>query len=300
MRDVSHKFTTKRTARACATLTMLPATKQAVTDGRVPKGDPLPIAKAAAVMAAKKTTEWIPYCHNIPIEFVGVEFVLHEDRIEVFVDVTSVAKTGVEMEAMTAASAAALTLYDMLKMIDDDMEIVGIRLLEKKGGKSDFPSLKGWTSAVITASDRASRGDYEDQSGKILALGLERHGSEIPSLVVVPDEVEAIKGALAAFCALGVHLVLVTGGTGLSRRDVTPEAVEPLLERRLPGVEEALRSYGQSRNPLAMLSRSLAGVIGSTLVVCLPGSPSACEEAMSALFPSLLHALEVLSEEDSV
>lgn len=297
MRDVSHKFTTKRTARACATLTMLPSTRAAVTEGRVPKGDPLPIAKAAAVMAAKKTTEWIPYCHNIPIEHVGVEFILHGDRIEVFVEVTSIAKTGVEMEAMTAASAAALTLYDMLKMLDEEMEIVGVKLLEKKGGKSDFPRWEGWTSAVIVASDRASQSEYEDRSGVILAEGLTALGSQEPVKVIVPDEAEAIRGALSAFCASGVHLVLVTGGTGLSARDVTPEAVEPLLDRRLPGVEEALRSYGQSRNPLAMLSRSLAGVRGRTLIVCLPGSPKACEEALAALFPPLLHALEVLQEE---
>lgn len=297
MRDVSHKFTTKRTARACATLTMMPSTRAAVTEGRVPKGDPLPIAKAAAVMAAKKTTEWIPYCHNIPIEFVGVDFVLYEDRIEVFVEVTSIAKTGVEMEAMTAASAAALTLYDMLKMLDEEMEIVGIRLLEKKGGKTDFPRLEGWTSAVIVASDRASQGGYEDKSGEILVRGLSGFGSVEPVKVVVPDEIEAIRGALSAFCASGVGLVLVTGGTGLGQRDVTPEAVEALLDRRLPGVEEAFRNYGQSRNPLAMLSRSVAGVKGRTIVVCLPGSPKACEEAISALFPPLLHALEVLQEE---
>ncbi len=299
MRDVSHKFTTKRTARACATLTMLPSTRAAVTEGRVPKGDPLPIAKAAAVMAAKKTTEWIPYCHNIPIEYVGVEFVLGDDKIEVFVDVTSVAKTGVEMEAMTAASAAALTLYDMLKMIDDNMEIVGVRLLEKRGGKTDLPSLKGWSSAVIVSSDRASQGLYEDQSGNILVKGLESLGSDSPLIVIVPDEVESIRGAFAAFRASGVQLVLVSGGTGLGRRDVTPEAIEPLLDRRLPGVEEALRSYGQARNPMAMLSRSVAGVVGSTLVVCLPGSPRACEEAMAALFPCLLHAVELLMEEES-
>lgn len=293
MRDVSHKITTKRTARAVATLTMSPSTMAHIENGTVPKGDPLPVAKVAAVMAAKKTTEWIPYCHNIPIEFVGVNFHFESDRVEVAVDVTSIAKTGVEMEAMTAASAAVLTLYDMLKMLDDDMEIVGVRLLEKRGGKSDFTKLSNWTARVIVASDRAARGDYQDVSGEVLREGLEGFGGSV-SKVVVSDEVETLQQAIRE--GQGCNLILITGGTGLGSRDVTPEAVLHLLDRRLDGVEEALRAYGQIRFPLAMLSRSFAGVIGKSIVVGLPGSPSACSDALNALFPSLLHAIEVVRD----
>ena len=294
MRDVSFKTTTLRTAVARAVLTASAATLEVIREGKVPKGDPLPIAKVAAVLAAKKTTEWIPYCHNIPIEAVGVEFDLQADRIVVDVSVTTIAKTGVEMEAMTAASAAVLTLYDMLKMIDDEMEIVSVRLLEKKGGKSDFESHGDWTSGVLTVSDRASRGDYEDLSGQILADGLLGRGSSEIRRELVPDHEEAIQRVVQGWINEGVDIIFVCGGTGVGPRDRTPEAVSPLLQLSLPGVVEALRSYGQDRKHTAMFSRSVAGVAESSVVVTLPGSPIASREALNALFPALLHAKSML------
>lgn len=138
MWDVSGKNNTARTATAHAILRATKETLQAIKEGKVPKGDPLPVAKVAAVQAAKKTPDIIPYCHPLPLTHVGVEFVLHEDSIEVFVTTKTDYKTGVEMEALTAAAAAALTLYDMLKQIDMGMTIESIKLLEKTGGKSDF------------------------------------------------------------------------------------------------------------------------------------------------------------------
>ena len=151
MRDVSFKVTTRRSAIAGAELRMAPSTLAMIREGRVPKGDALTVAKVAAVMAAKKTTDWIPYCHPIPIEFVDVRFEFSEGQVAVNVEVVSIAKTGVEMEALTAAAAAALNLYDMLKMVDEDMEILSVRLLEKRGGKSDFRSAKQWAGAVLVA-----------------------------------------------------------------------------------------------------------------------------------------------------
>jgi cyclic pyranopterin phosphate synthase len=113
-------------------------TARAVREGTVPKGDPLPVARVAAVMAAKNTPDIIPYCHPLPVESVKVRFSVGEDRIEVETETKTSAKTGVEMEALTAASVAALTLYDMLKQLDMGMTIESVRLLEKRGGKSDF------------------------------------------------------------------------------------------------------------------------------------------------------------------
>lgn len=295
MRDVSLKTTTLRTAKARAELTACAATIQAIREGRVPKGDPLPIAKASAVIAAKKTTEWIPYCHNIPIEFVSVDFELQEDRIIVDVCVRTVAKTGVEMEAMTAAAAAVLTLYDMLKMLDDEMEIMAIKLLEKKGGKSDFINLGSWSAGVLTVSDRAAAGEYPDRSGEILEEGLRDLNPTDVKRQLVPDEPEAIQTAVQEWIDQKLDVILVTGGTGIGPRDKTPEAVAPLLTITLPGVVEALRGYGQDRLKTAMFSRSVAGVVGSSVIVVLPGSPGACADALSAIFPGLLHAKAMLA-----
>jgi cyclic pyranopterin monophosphate synthase len=138
MWDVSDKEPTVRVAIAKAVLRAGSDTIRAVREGRVPKGDPLPVAKVAAVMAAKNTPQMIPYCHPLPVESVKVEFEVRDDAIEVTTQVKTSAKTGVEMEALAAASMAVLTLYDMLKQIDMGMTIEDIRLLSKTGGKSDY------------------------------------------------------------------------------------------------------------------------------------------------------------------
>src|ERR1700722_19668440 len=137
MRDVSQKVNTYRTAVAKAVLRVSPSTITLIKEGKIPKGDPLAAAKIAAIQAAKSTSQIIPFCHPIPIEWVGVEFQLDEDAIEIITTVKAVYKTGVEMEALTAASVAALTIYDMAKMLDDVMEIQSVRLESKTGGKSD-------------------------------------------------------------------------------------------------------------------------------------------------------------------
>ncbi len=138
MRDISEKTVTHRTATAKAVVRASESTIDMVRQGSVPKGDPLPIAKVAAVYAAKNTAQMIPYCHPLQIDFADCTFNVGKDRIEITTEVKATYKTGVEMEALTAASVAALTIYDMLKMVDAGIEIVTISLLKKTGGKSDY------------------------------------------------------------------------------------------------------------------------------------------------------------------
>jgi cyclic pyranopterin monophosphate synthase len=138
MWDVSEKQSSVRTARARAILRGAEATVQAIRKADVPKGDPLPVARVAAIMAAKNTSQIIPYCHPLPIDSVKIDFDLQQDTIVITTAVKTSAKTGVEMEALTAAAVAALTLYDMLKQLDMDMTIESVQLLEKTGGKSDY------------------------------------------------------------------------------------------------------------------------------------------------------------------
>ena len=294
MRDVSAKNFTLRTAKARAVLTASPATLALIREGKIPKGDPLPVAKVAAIQAAKNTPQLIPYCHPVPLDFVSVDFVLSVDRIEATVFVKAIYRTGVEMEALTAAAAAALTLYDMLKMLDETMAISSVELLSKTGGKSNYaPHLtQSFRAAVVVMSDsRSKQGGKPDRSGAILREGLEANQGTVESFTIIPDEREQIRAALLhATDTLGVDVLLMTGGTGVGPRDVTPEAVSDLLERRLPGVEDQFRAHGRIRNPYAMLSRMVAGMRGKTIVVALPGSPGACRDAIDAFFPYLKHA----------
>lgn len=297
MRDVSAKIKTLRVATARAVLKVSPATIHMIHEGRVPKGDPLPVAKVAAIQGAKNTPQVIPYCHPVPLDYVSVDFELQDNAIIVTTTAKAIYKTGVEMEALTAASVAALNLYDMLKMVDEAMEIQAITLIEKDGGKSDFrqPFAGSLKAAVLVISDSISAGKKQDRSGRIIVDRLEQEGLQVAEYQVVSDDPEAIREQMLRFTdAQKLDLVITTGGTGVTPRDNTPEAMTGLLERELPGVAEACRGYGQERTPYSMLSRSLAGTRGKTLILCLPGSTGGVTDAMDALFPSVLHAYKML------
>ena len=136
MVDVTEKSVTVRTATAMAAVKMAPSTADAIRTGGVAKGDVLAVAQVAGIMAAKRTGEWIPMCHPVALTGVDIRFSLGEDRLDILATARCKGETGVEMEALTAASAAALTVYDMCKALQKDMEITDVRLLEKTGGKS--------------------------------------------------------------------------------------------------------------------------------------------------------------------
>ena len=138
MVDVGAKRVTERVARAGATIVMLPETLRMITSGGMPKGDVLAVARIAGIAAAKRTPELIPLCHGLLLSYVGVEFTSAEtrDALDVEAEVRLEGRTGAEMEALTAAAVAALTVYDMCKAVDREMEITALRLLEKRGGKS--------------------------------------------------------------------------------------------------------------------------------------------------------------------
>ena len=300
MRDISAKIKTLRTAKARSTLRLKPETIDAIKQRKVPKGDPLEVAKVAAIQAAKNTSSIIPYCHPLPVDHVGVEFELGPDTIVADVTVKAVYKTGVEMEALTAASVAALTLYDMLKMLDGSMEILSVKLLKKTGGKSDFKNTceKPLRAAVIVMSDSIASGSKSDASGRMIVERLKEEDIDILEYKIVPDEPDMIANILIRFSDdLKLDLIVTTGGTGFSPRDRTPEAMARVIEHEIPGIPEAGRSYGQERTPYAMLSRAKAGIRGKTLIVNLPGSSKGVAESLDALFPGVLHAFKMMRGE---
>ena len=298
MVDITHKIITQRTATAQAIVKVgSPGTMQAILNKTVPKGDVLEVSRTAGLFAVKNTSSSIPDCHPMPIEFTGIEYEFLDDSVLIKVTVKAIYRTGVEVEAMHGASIVALTMYDMLKPIDKNVEISTIKLLHKKGGKSDYGNkeVRDLAVAVMVCSDSVSSGRKEDRAGKVISDKIKSLGLAISSYSIIPDEVLDIQNTINKLCAQKTDLLIITGGTGLSNRDVTPEAVIPLLDRRIPGIEEAIRSYGQDRTPYAMLSRSVVGFKGNTLIMALPGSTAGAGESMDAVFPSVLHLFKILN-----
>lgn len=296
MIDITHKSTTLREATAEATVVVgLADTIAAVKEKRVPKGDVLEAARVAGLFGIKRTADMIPDCHPLPIEHAELKFEVRELSIVITVKVKTIYRTGVEVEAMHGASVAALTIYDMLKPIDKGISIERIRLVEKKGGKSDWKDAfdKAPRAAVLVISDGVASGKKEDKAGAAIVERLKKLGVEVTAQGVVADEREQITAQVKAWTGEKVDLILTTGGTGLSPRDRTPEAIAPILDREVPGIMEAARSFGQERMPLAIMSRGVAGMIGRALVITLPGSTRGAQETMDALFPFVLHVIKV-------
>lgn len=296
MVNITHKSYSLRQAIATAIVKVsAEATIEAIIKRKVPKGDVFEFSRAAGLLAIKKTSDVIPDCHPLPIEYAAISHQVDGLHIIITVEVHTIYKTGVEVEAMHGASVVALTMYDMLKPLDKGIEISTIRLLEKKGGKSDLKYAHPDTvkTAVIICSDSVAAGTHEDFTGTRITQKLKGYNIVPAAHLAIADDFSTIQQKVKELSAAGFRLAIFAGGTGLSPRDLTPDAIAPLIDREIPGIMETARQYGQQRMPYAMLSRGVAGFVGDMLVLTMPGSPRGSEETMDALFPQVLHVFKV-------
>lgn len=378
MVDVGGKPVSGRTAAAAGRVLVNQETFRLIRSGGMKKGDVLAAAQMAGIAGAKKTWELIPMCHPIFMNGIDLELGLDEERcsVEIRATVSCDGRTGVEMEALTAVSAAALTVYDMCKAVQKDIVISDIRLLSKNGGihgdfvraetadvtcdcpecgrekvrdrrekdsvgisedscrKESGPSAETaaesrneceeksmtgrighctegdgekmeenagkYTAAVITVSDKGYQGKREDTSGPALVRLLETKGFRVVYTAIVPDEADQIRAELLS-CAdeKQIALVLTTGGTGFSPRDITPETTLEVIERQTPGIPETMRAESMKITPKGCLSRSVAGIRKRTLIINLPGSRKASTENIEAVIGPVMHGLDMLYSEGS-
>ena len=297
MVDVTDKVSTTRVAKAEGQIAMLHETISAIQDDTLPKGNVLTTAKIAGVQAAKKTAALIPMCHQLNLTFVDIEFDIQTESIMIKSTVKTKEATGVEMEALTAVSVAALTIYDMCKAVDKTMTIGEITLVDKKGGASGHAVAYRPAVGIITMSDGVAAGKREDKSGKILSDGFAQAGCAIEKQLVLPDGSEELRKTIKSWIDSGVELIITTGGTGLGPRDLTIPVLETMFDSRLPGIEQALHAYGRGKLATASLSRLAAGVVGSAIIISLPGSPGAVRDGLKVLIPTIFHAFHMMKGE---
>lgn len=363
MVNVGEKPVSQRTAEAAGRVLVNEETFRLIRSGGMKKGDVLAAAQIAGVAGAKRTWELIPMCHPILMDGIDLQLELDEKRcsVEIRASVSCDGRTGVEMEALTAVSTAALTVYDMCKAVQKDIVISDIRLMSKTGGvhgdfvrteaedaeggcpesggvvsenehdgtaeagctensgtvsghcgeescagntevspekASELP--KKYTAAVITVSDKGYQGKREDTSGPALVRILEEKGFSVIYTAIVPDEADLIRRELLV-CAdeKKAALVLTTGGTGFSPRDITPEVTLEVIERQTPGLPEAMRAESMKITPKGCLSRSVAGIRKRTLILNLPGSRKASTENIGAVIDPVMHGLDMLYSQGS-
>lgn len=295
MIDITPKNYTKRSAIAQSIVRVSrPETIERIKDLQIPKGNVLEAARTAALFAVKNTPHAIPDCHVVPIEFTQVHFELTNDAIQIQVEVGSIYKTGLEMEALYGASIASLTMYDMLKPIDKHIVIEQTQLISKTGGKSDYSKEAPETlrAHIVVCSDSISAGKKKDVAGITILEKLAKYGVCNCNYAIIPDDPNAMKDLFFQAQNDQCQLLIYCGGTGISPRDKTPDTIRPLIETELPGIAEQIRNYGQQRTPYAMLSRSFAGMTGNMLVLGLPGSTRGAAESIDAVFPAIFHIFE--------
>lgn len=319
MADVRRKRITARRAVAVGELSAGATAFAQIVERRLPKGDAMVMAEIAGLQGAKNASQLMPLCHPLPLEYIDVrcEPIIERHAIRVYCEVATFARTGVEMEALAGASAALLTLYDLTKPVEPALAIGGVRLLFKEGGKKGLwlhpdgmtdaererykprgvSKLDNVSAAVITLSDRASRGEYADASGPLLVERLRNLGADVSDVELHPDEPEPLAARLRELAGQGVQLVLCTGGTGLGPRDRTPEALAMVADRHVDGIGELFRSESSQYTTMAWLSRAEAVLIDRTLVIALPGSAKAVAQGMEILAPVLAHALSMVAGE---
>ncbi|MDJ1468732.1 bifunctional molybdenum cofactor biosynthesis protein MoaC/MoaB [Xanthocytophaga flava] len=313
MRDISSKQISLRTAKATGVVLCSQETLNLVKADKLPKGNLFDIAKAAGFLAAKNTHNLIPHCHPVSIDGMTItyDYLDNTNQPEEFRDLQgcygvivycegkSIGRTGIEMEVLTAVSVAALTIYDLLKPLDDtEIEITSVKLLKKTGGKSDRKKfIHKNTAAVLVCSDTTASGKREDLSGLKIKEILAGFDVETIDYQIVPDDVQQIKAKLQQWVGQQVPFIFTTGGTGFGPKDCTVEAAKAIIEREAIGISEAIRVHGQMRTPTAMLSRGVAGVAGKSLIITLPGSTKGVQESLDAIVPQVFHSRNMIEGE---
>ncbi|MEX0929658.1 MAG: bifunctional molybdenum cofactor biosynthesis protein MoaC/MoaB [Balneolales bacterium] len=297
MIDISHKRSSLRYAKASGRLFAEAPILEMIKDKKIPKGDVGQMARSAGIQAAKRTSDWIVFCHSLPLDWVDIFMEFEPEAVRFTAEVRTVWKTGVEMEAMTAVSAALLNAYDMLKPLQTDISLGDIRLVEKRGGKSDMTDEfdQPVRVALLTIDTEKKSGRRTDRAAEVIRNFLVKQPVEIVTEEKLNEEAkEAERHIIRLTDQEQAELIFLCGSTGPTANDITPGLIRNLSDREVPGIGEAMRQYGLQRTPHAMISGQTAGIRNRSLMIAIPGSARGAEESLHALFPGILHIFNIL------
>lgn len=303
MVDVGSKPVTDRRAVAEGRVRIGAEVATAIRSNSLKKGDLLQVARLGGIQAAKRTSDLVLLCHPLPLSHIDIDAKLDGNEVVLTASVRTAGQTGVEMEALAAVAGAALNVVDMGKSLNPAIEIVSLRVVEKTGGKSGPTPLaaSGVRVAILTVSDSRTAGMADDTATPLLVEAVQNYfGGDVIATELVADDRESIAKQLRDWTTKesAPTLILTTGGTGVGPRDVTPEATLDVVERTHPSLLELARARCLPGKPHAYLSRGIAGVVGRTLIVNLPGSPKGAVDTLRLIADVLPHTLETLRGEE--
>lgn len=254
-------------------------------------------ARVSATLSTRRADEFLAGTPDVELDVVEVEYEWEAAGLRIEVLVEGYARQSIASRALVCATQFAVALADAYPGDSADLEIDDVRVTSDRGAGKDYSFDPSVRVATLSVSDAVASGHKTDRAGKIVRdaiEGLSGHGVILEASEVVGDRKDVVSKRVREWVDDGIEMIATVGGTGLTHTDVTVSAIEPLIEREIPGLMEALRDYGLEQTPLAYISRGIAGLIDDTLVLTLPGSSSGAQEAIEAIFPSVLHVFHVL------
>jgi molybdenum cofactor biosynthesis protein MoaC len=293
MNDASSMPEAQNISRAECKIHFSADIKKILLNDGVLRQDIITAAKIAGIQAAKKTSDFIPLRHSNKLTWADISFDIIQDHLKIINTVKAVSRSGLDMEALTGASAAALTVFDLCREYDTEISIQDLKIIPQPKEKGKKLSIKTPIRiGVIVISDRVIAGLAEDEAGKVLQRGFKEAGYNADHYEIISNDSDKLVDKIQNWLEKGIELIITTGGNGIGPRDITLTSLEPFFDYRLEGIEQTLHSIAQINNQGFYIDRLAVGKIGKSIVICLPLDPVLANDTLNILIPNIHLAFE--------
>ncbi len=292
MDDSSSRPEAQQSAKAEGKIFFSNGAREILLEENAPKLDVITAAKVAGIQAAKRASEFIPFHHSTALNWIELDFTSTEDHIKIQSTVKAVTRSGLEMEALTAVSVAALTILDMCKDHDQQVNIQDIKLIPKVSKRRMLTVKTALKVGIIVISDRITAGLADDEVGQVLQSGFAKEGYHANNYSIISNDADKLIEKVQEWLEQNIELIITTGGNGIGPRDITLTSLEPFFDFRMEGLEQTLHSIAQVKNNGFYMDRLAAGKIGKTIVICLPIDITLVQDVLNVILPNIHQAFE--------